>query len=83
MSVLFYAGRGLTKLDEVTLHACAGGADLPDEDLDFDEEDFIQVVGNPRAPQLADGVEVNATYRCAETMFFGFPHWTVCRDWVG
>ncbi|MCA7969229.1 hypothetical protein LGM42_04895 [Burkholderia sp. AU39826] len=71
MSVIFFAGRGLTKLDEAEL-----------KELDDWAEETITVDENPDAPQIADGVEVGATYRCAELTFFSFPHWRACRDWV-
>ncbi|WP_175789868.1 hypothetical protein [Burkholderia ambifaria] len=74
MGVLFWTGRGLTKLDEAALKEFKG--------RDYVSEDLMVVEGNPEVPQLAEGVEVGATYRLAEVFFFSFPHWRVCRDWV-
>lgn len=74
MGVLFWAGRRLTKLDEAALKEFKG--------RDYVSEDLMVVEGNPEVPQLAEGVEVGATYRLAEVLFFSFPHWRVCRDWV-
>lgn len=74
MSVLFWAGRGLTKLDEAALKGLTN--------VDFETGDLMVVEGNPKVPQLAEGVEVGATYRFAEVLFFSFPHWRICRDWV-
>lgn len=74
MSVLFWAGRGLTKLDEAALKELTSN--------DYATADLMVVEGNPKVPQLAEGVEVGATYRFAEVCFFCFPHWRVCRDWV-
>ncbi|RQZ62289.1 hypothetical protein DIE08_27710 [Burkholderia sp. Bp9004] len=74
LGVLFWAGRGLTKLDEAALK------ELTDDD--YATADLMVVEGNPDVPQLAEGVEVGATYQFAEVFFFSFPHWRVCRDWV-
>ena len=76
MGVLFEAGRGLKKLDEDALKALAG------RESEDDAQDLLYVEGNSQAPQIAEGVEVGATYQCAEMTFFSFPHWTVCREWT-
>jgi hypothetical protein len=75
MSVIFWAGRGLAKLDEAALKQLANSDDC--------HEELITVEGNPDAPQIAVGVEVGATYRCAEETFFSFPQgWRYCRKWT-
>jgi hypothetical protein len=75
MSVIFWAGRGLEKLDEAALKQL--------DDSDDYAEKLITVEGNSDAPQIAVGVEVGATYRCAEETFFSFPQgWRYCRKWT-
>ncbi|WP_322005161.1 hypothetical protein [Paraburkholderia tropica] len=84
MGVLFYAGRGLTKVDVNAYRSAAEGPCNDEEDFHeiVEREDLISVEYNEERPELSDGLERDATYRCEETVFFSFPHWRVCRDWV-
>jgi hypothetical protein len=76
MGVIFWAGRRMRKLDEAELKEFSDREEYVGEDL------FL-VRGNPQVPQIAEGLEVGATYQCAEITFFSFYNWRYCRDWTG
>lgn len=70
MSVVYWAGRCLTKLQGL------GDAD------NYPAENVLFVGREPMVPDLWDHQNYYAAYHCAEVRYFSFPDLWTCNNWI-